>query len=405
MRVLLITFFIIALQVQSGYAQDLSKDKKGLLSTPELAWKFALPAPVYSSPVIENNTVYFGCLDSIFYSLDLATGKLIWKYKTHGTIRSTAAILGNKIFFTNGEGKLYCLDLKGTLLWTFSARFDKQYDFADYFQSSPIISGDAIFFGSGDGYVYAVNLADGSLNWEFSTVDVVHSTPVIYGNSLYVGSFDGYVYSLSAIDGRLSWKFKTVGYRYFPKGEVQGSPVLADGLIIFGARDYNVYALDADKGYCHWNKSFTKGWVLSNTVYDSILYMAGADERMLAAVDPESGNVVWKKDMELLQFGHPAFGTTMLYAGTTIGKLHGIEIKTGEKIWSFETDGYKENHLKYFKQDDSYRDDIYSIIKSNEEFLEVEMELGGIFSSPALADGYLVFTSTEGAAYCLRIEN
>jgi outer membrane protein assembly factor BamB len=291
--------------------------------------------------------------------------------------------------------------MSGKLIWAFAARYDKKYDFADYFQSSPVISVDAIFFGSGDGYIYAVNLSDGSLKWEFSTGDVVHSTPAIYGNSLYIGSFDGYVYALSVISGRLTWKFKTVGQMYFPKGEVQGSPVITDGLVIVGARDYNVYAMDAAKGSCHWNKAFTKGWVLSNIVHDSVLYMAGADERMLAAVEPASGKIIWKKDMEFLQFGHPAFGDSLLYTGTTIGKMHGINIKTGVKVWTFNTDGYKAHHHKYFKEDDSYRDDIYSIIKSNEQFLDAEMELGGIFSSPALSQGFLVFTSTEGAVYCL----
>jgi eukaryotic-like serine/threonine-protein kinase len=403
MRILIITFIIIIYPFQSAYPQDVIKKIEDMTSNPALAWKFTLPAPVYSSPVIEGNIVYFGCLDSIFYALDLFTGKLRWNYTTGGSIRSTATIFENKIFFTSGDGKLYCLDPAGKLIWSFAARFDKQYDFADYFQSSPVISGNAIFFGSGDGYVYAVNLADGSLKWVFKAGDVVHATPAIDGIILYIGSFDGFVYALSVDDGNLLWKFKTVGHRYFPKGEVQGSPVVANGLVIVGARDYNVYALDAAKGFCHWNQAFSKGWVLSNTFHDSVLYMAGADERMLSATNPADGSMIWKKEMEFLQFGHPAFSQTMLYTGTTIGKLHGIDLKTGEKVWTYETEGYKANHLKYFKEDDSYRDDIYSIIKSNEQFLEVEMELGGIFSSPALANGYLVFTSTEGAAYCLRL--
>lgn len=49
----------------------------------------------------------------------------------------------------------------------------------------------------------------------------------------------------------------------------------------------------------------------------------------------------------------------------------------------------EKNRLKYFKEDDAYRDDIYSIIKSNEHFLEVEYELGGIFSTPAISNDFL----------------
>ena len=403
MRSLILFLIILNIPLVKGLSQASVVQMEDKNSAPSLSWKYPLTAPVYSSPLIHDNTVYFGCLDSTFYALDLAAGKLKWAFKTGGSIRSTATVNENRLYFTSADGKLYCLDLEGHLIWSFSARFDKKYDFADYFQSSPLISGNAIFFGCGDGYFYALNLADGTLEWEFQTGDVVHTSPATDGDKIYFGSFDGYIYALSVADGSLLWKFKTVGLRYFPKGEVQGSPVIANSLVIAGARDYNVYALDAGKGYCHWNKVFTKGWVLANSVHDSVLYLAGADERILAAVDPGTGAIKWKQDMEFLQFGPAVFANDRLYTGTTIGKLHCIDIKTGEKIWTYSTDGYRANHLKYFKEDDSYRDDIYSIIKSNEHFLEVEEELGGIFSSPALSGSYLVFTSTEGAVYCLEL--
>jgi hypothetical protein len=100
--------------------------------------------------------------------------------------------------------------------------------------------------------------------------------------------------------------------------------------------------------------------------------------------------------MELLMFGKPAFTKNILHIGTTIGKHHSIDIKTGEDKWVFTTDAYKQNHSKYFKDDDSYREDIYSIITSNEQFLEAELLMGGIFSTPLICDSYILFTSTEG---------
>jgi len=200
----------------------------------------------------------------------------------------------------------------------------------------------------------------------------------------------------------LLWKFKTIGHRYFPAGEVQGSPTVFKQLLFIGARDYNVYAIDQQKGYCHWNKAFTNGWGLCNNIHDSVLYIGSADERVLIAANPETGNEFWKKNMGFLVFGNNAFSKTMIYVGTTIGKLHAVNKNTGEKIWSFETESYQMNRFKYFKDDDTYRDDIYSIIQSNEQFLEVECELGGIFSTPVISDNYILFTSTNGTLYCLQ---
>lgn len=136
-------------------------------------------------------------------------------------------------------------------------------------------------------------------------------------------------------------------YRYFPKGEVQGSPVITDQLIVIGARDYNVYAIDRENGYCHWNKSFQNGWGLSNTVFKDTLFIAGADERKIICVNEKSGSEFWNKPMEFLIFGNLVFSQKMFYVGTTNGKLHGFDRISGERVWQFETEEYleKDRHI------------------------------------------------------------
>jgi eukaryotic-like serine/threonine-protein kinase len=368
---------------------------------PSVKWKFRINQPILSSPVIDGSTVFFGGLDSMLYALDINSSKVQWKFRTKGAIRSSVLIRDNILYLNGGDGNLYAIEKKtGKLKWTFTGKGEKKYDFADYHQSSPILYNNVLYFGAGD-YVYAVKSENGTSLWSYQTGDAVHTTPALENNKLFVGSFDGNVYALDATGGSLLWKFKTVGHRFFPKGEVQGSPAVAEGMVFIGARDYNVYALDQNKGFSRWNKAFTRGWCLVNTFYDSVLYTAGADERVLIAADPLSGREFYRQKMEFLVFGNNAYSETMLYVGTTNGKFHGINMKTGEKVWSFVTDGYTRNRLKYFKEDDSYRDDIYSIIKSNEHFLEVEYELGGIFSTPAITHDLIIITTTEGVVYSL----
>ena len=390
--------FLYTLLFEAAFAQT----QQDFPNQPELHWKYSTNAPIYASPVVDDNTVYVGSLDSVFYAIDMQKGQLNWSFKTKGEIRSTACLTSNFLYFISSDGNVYCLNKQGKVEWAFSEGAEKKYDFADYHQSSPILQGNVLYFGLGNGFVYAINSTDGTLKWKTKTGGVVHGTPAIDKDKLYIGSFDGHVYALNITDGCVVWSFKTVGHRYFPKGEVQGSPAIATNAIIIGARDYNVYALDKEKGYAHWNKAFTKGWVLSNTYIDSTLYMAGADERILTSIDGKTLKENWKRNMAFLMFSKPAFSKTMLYIGTTMGKLHGIDAQTGKDKWVFATDGYKQNHLKYFKADDTYRDDIYSIITSNETFLDAEVALGGIFSTPAVYNGYILFSSTEGVVYCLK---
>jgi eukaryotic-like serine/threonine-protein kinase len=369
---------------------------------PKVKWIFSTKAPFFSSPVSSGRLVYIGGLDSTLYAIDLNTGNEKWRFHTRGEIRSNTCIQGDRLYLNGGDGTLYAINKNtGAFLWRFDTGGERKYDFADYFHSTPVFENKIIYFGSGDGSFYAVNSETGNLVWVFKTGNIIHTTPAISGNKIFFGSFDGYVYSLDLKSGELLWKFKTVGHRYFPKGEVQGSPSVYKNLVFIGARDYNVYALDQERGYCHWNKSFTRGWGLSNNIHDSILYIGSADERVLIAAEPESGKELWKQGMEFLVFGNNAYSENMLYLGTTIGKLHGISLHSGEKIWSFETETYREKRSGYFKADDSYRDDIYSIIKSNEQFLDVEIELGAVFSTPLIISDNILFSCTNGNLYCL----
>jgi len=373
------------------------------IEKPKTKWVFKIKSPVFSSPIVSEDIVYIGGLDSIFYAIDISSGHEKWRFRTNGEIRSAPVIYGARVFLNGGDGSLYALDKKsGKRIWKFNAICERKYDFADYFHSTPVINDRILYFGSGDSNFYAVDSDNGHLIWSFKTGNIVHTTPAICNDRIFFGSFDGFVYALKLKSGELIWKFKTVGHRFFPEGEVQGSPAIFNNLVFIGARDYNVYAIDQDKGFCHWNKAFTKGWGLNNNIHDSILYIGTADERVLIAADPNTGKEFWKKNMEFLIFGNNAFSKNLLYVGTTIGKVHGISLLSGDKLWSFETDSYKEKRYKYFKPDDSYRDDIYSIIKSNEQFLDVECELGGIFSTPYIDNDIIIFSSTNGTLYCLE---
>ncbi len=406
MRKLLYYFFLFLFNVLFlfSYPQKLL-EKPDFDVKPEIQWEFNTNYAVYTSPVVREGYVYVGGTDGILHVIDLITGKEKWNFQTGGEIRSNVCFGADYLYLNGGDGNIYALNISsGKLIWTFKTRGESRYDFADYFHSTPVLVDDILFFGSGDGSFYAIDAINGTHIWSYKTGGIVHTTPAIDHGKVFFGSFDGYVYALNSATGQLIWKFKTVGHRYFPKGEVQGSPTAFNNLVFIGARDYNVYAIDQNSGFCHWNKAFTKGWGLNSSINDSILYIGSADERRLISVDPSTGEEFWNRAMEFLIFGNNAFTDNMLYVGTTIGKLHGISLKDGNKIWSFETDSFLNSRLKYFKDDDSYRDDIYSIITSDEQFLAVECELGGIFSTPVITGDLIVFTSTNGKIYCLKRE-
>jgi outer membrane protein assembly factor BamB len=376
---------------------------------PSLRWKFHTNEALLSSPVINDNVVYVGGLDSTLYALDINSGNVKWKFLTGGEIRSNVLLNKNQLYLVGGDGTFYSLDkASGKVIWkwtfnnTASFLGERKYDIADYYNCSPVLYKNTIYFGSGDGRVNAINADDGKLSWTFKTDDMVHASPVVDNDKVFIGSFDGNVYALNSANGVMIWKFKSVGHEFFPKGEIEGSPVVANGVVYVGSRDYNLYAIDANGGYCRWNRKFPKGWALANSVKDSVLYIGTSEDRFIAAVDAASGNELWRTDVKFNIFGACSFSKSMLYAGTLLGKVFGIDTKTGAIKWSFTTDGYSENHDKYFKPDDTFRDDLYKVIRNNVDYINAQLKWGAIFSTPAISNDVMVITSTDGTIYCLQ---
>lgn len=376
---------------------------------PSLLWSFSCKAPIVSSPVIDEGIVYFGSEDSTWYALDLASGAVKWKLKTHAAIRSTPVIYRDRVFLTGGNGVLACADKKtGAISWRIvfdqTAQFmgERSYDFADYFYSTPLIDNDIVYLATGNGAMNAFQSSTGTLIWRYQADDIIHGQPVIAADKIIFGCFDGNIYALNKVTGQRSWKFKTIGHQYFPKGEVQGL-LATDGQRVFaGARDYNFYALDAASGTSLWNIRFPNGWAISATVADTVVYIGTSDDRVMLAADARSGSELWRTDVRFNIFGGVAVTAGEIYFGTIWGKVYSLERQSGKIRWSFETAGYRENHLKYFDAGDRFRADIGSILRSQFAWIEAEHKMGGIFSTPSVSGNMIVITTTEGRVYGLK---
>jgi len=372
-----------------------------------LNWKHKTKGAIVSAPVYHDYRVYIGSYDSIFYCFQAASGKILWQYKTNGQIGSTATIADGKIYFFSGDGKLYCLNaVNGQPLWTFKtftgALPDRRYDWPDYYQSSPVIDQKVVYLGAGDGRIYAIHAESGTLKWSFPTGDVVHTKPAMENEKLVVGSFDGNMYCLNKDTGSLIWRFKTTGQRYFPRGEINGDPVIHNNKVLFGARDYNLYALDLEGGYCHWLKTFPYGWALPITPNDSVIYAGTSDDRLLLAMDEDTGAILWQANLGFNIFAGMVVANNTGVTGTLNGKLFCVDLIKGNILWEFETDGYKAFARKYFREDGNYVPHIGKLLPNGTAILRMYEELGAIFSSPVIHDGNIFFASNDGTLYSIR---
>jgi outer membrane protein assembly factor BamB len=178
-------------------------------ATPTSVWTFDTSdqSVTMSSPVIFNNTIFFGTLEGNFYAVNQTAGTLAWTqtFDAEAQIYATAAIAkdGTKVYlatFDNVSGidknRIIALNpTDGSLIWETTS-------FAAGFTSSPAVSADGtrLYIGCYDGNVYGINTTNGASAWTFATGTTdenFDSSPCIGpSGTVYIGSFKGNVYAL-----------------------------------------------------------------------------------------------------------------------------------------------------------------------------------------------------------------
>ena len=167
----------------------------------DLIWKAELGDLIWSSPAIdeETNTVYIGCTDKHLYAFDSTTGAPKWNFTAGGPVYNTPAVYNDKIFFGTTEpvNSMYSLDkVTGKLIWKFEA--------GEKVAASPVAADGRIYQpvmnnrilaldpgGSGDGTT--------SIIWSVELPNRLRATPAISDGHLFISCWDGKLYSIGTL--------------------------------------------------------------------------------------------------------------------------------------------------------------------------------------------------------------
>lgn len=141
---------------------------------------------------------------------------------------------------------------------------------------------------------------------------------------VYFGSFDGYFRAVDAGDGTIRWRFKPVGSTYFPEGAIQGDASDHEGVVCFGSRDYNLYALDAARGNGHWNLRTPSCVIGAPLAHDGRVFIGTSDSRRLYAVGQRSGEVQWTQSTHARVFTAPVMFDGSLRFGGFDGRFYAL---------------------------------------------------------------------------------
>lgn len=360
-------------------------DTRPITRQPQLRWKFATNGPVRSSPAVARGVVFFGSGDGNLYAVRARDGRELWRFKCGGRVDSSPAVDGDRVVAASADGHAYCVDRRnGRQQWRAALGSVLPFKWGyDYRLSSPLIANGRVFIGSGDGHLYCLDLDTGARRWRFRTEGRVRSSPALWNETVYFGSMDGHLYAVDAQSGALRWKFETAGVTIdlekegYDRRSIASSPAIADGVLLFGARDAMQYALDPATGRLLWKAGTPAGrlpgaaavsWVEgSAAISGGVAYTGVSDGRFVNARELRSGHELWRFETTHRVNASVALSCDVLVAGSEDGVVYALDAKSGRALWSFPTGD-------------------------------------AIYSSPALADGVAYFGSDDGHLYAITDE-
>lgn len=316
------------------------------IGNPRTKWAFQTEGFIRGGAVIDGDSLYFGSGDGFLYAVSKADGQLRWKFQTGGVIAGAPAVAGSLVIVAGRGDTVHAVDAAdGSPRWSFQMQpmLPTPTEW-NYFTAPPVVNGDQVLVPSGDGHLYALELATGKKRWAFKTGDSLRAAPLVAGETIYQPSGDDHVYALSAADGTLLWKYATAGVdldlsQGYIRSDIFTRPSLQDGLLVFGSRDANVYAIDIATQEKKWTFAYDSTWAMSTTVDSGLVYVGWSTNNKINALDLKTGAQKWEFNASAHTY------TTALIVGddsywcSADGKVYNLDKQTGALKWTYSVGG------------------------------------------------------------------
>lgn len=197
-----------------------------------------------------------------------------------------------------------------------------------------------------DGNYNNLSVGEMSMAWTINIGGNIYMTsPVVFDNKVFTASFDDnnaedcFVVALEAKTGKKLWQYKTLN-------SVKNTIVIAQGLVIATDMQGFVYALNPNSGELVWKKDLEynrlPGYV-SGMVSDGKTLFTGFGNT-LCAIDAKTGNELWRN--KAWNGGEGTVPTLTLADGVLVASAHwralyGHDAATGEMLWKRDDDGIR----------------------------------------------------------------
>ncbi|MBN1485798.1 MAG: PQQ-binding-like beta-propeller repeat protein, partial [Chloroflexia bacterium] len=246
---------------------------------------------------------------------------LCWSLAAAEDLSSPPLLLGDLLLFGDQSGRLWALDAaSGAVRWTFHT--------GRPIVAAPAAAGGVVYVAAGT-RLYALEAQEGLYLWSYTAEDMLQGSPLLLNGGLFFGAEDGAFYALDARTGRQRWRFAA------------GAPIVSaaaggGGTVCFGTTSGALFALDAATGRPRWQVDLGQALRAHPVVADRTVYVGLGDSTgggQVAALGLADGQVRWVAPLPGSVEAALAVDASQVYVTTATGLVAALDRRGGEKRW------------------------------------------------------------------------
>jgi outer membrane protein assembly factor BamB len=241
-------------------------------------------------------------------------------------------VAGQRIYVVDSDGDLTAMDASnGREIWSRDA------DTA--ITAGPGFGADTVLIGTGEGRVLAYRADTGKDLWRSTVSSEILSPPQRAGDTVVVRTIDGKLFGLNAANGNRTWVYD----RSVPSLTLRGTstPVIDNDIVVAGFDGGRLAALELDTGRLLWETRVAVSQGRSEleqmvdidsepVVVDGVIYVVSF-QGQLSAVDLQSGRLLWSR--ELSSYAGFSVDASSIYVSDDNSHVHAYDRYTGTELW------------------------------------------------------------------------
>ena len=195
---------------------------------------------VVGQPRARDGIVYFATRDGFLTAIVVPAMQVLWWFKADHAVSASPELGGSHLLLRDDSNVLHVLDLRGSVV------LKKPLDEAA--TSAVREHNGRVSFGTASGKVVVLDIASGgSPLWEYqaaASATAITAGPVFVGDLVIFGAADGRLMALDRA-GKLVWAFTA-------NGAIKADPAADNGRLYFGTENRYFYCLNAATGKKIW---------------------------------------------------------------------------------------------------------------------------------------------------------